>query len=197
MSCTTFSRTLALLCLLLSELLLTACGHQSTAPSGLSATGDVVTIEVTAENRPRVQNLLLKMSAARDNNSPITVGDLVSIVPTPDSDAAIIPTAFPTALTVTCSAQGICATNGTGAAARIHTVATSLDLVGVDLGVRSTVKANFKVQTEGTQAVVCDVEGVYFSKLIVRKNLKAFTMDLTGAGEIKVWLAGAEQIPGC
>lgn len=171
---------------------LSACGKTQTVMSPLASTGDIVTLDVTAERKPMVINLLQKLAAAHDHGGAIKLEDILAIVPIGAAGRDKFATAYPDALTVSCDG-GFCSASGSGASARAPTVTDNPDLQNVDIGVRPDLAASFVVKGE-SEATICGIEGVYFAKLLFRKNLKAAAVN---ADVIKVWLAGADDIPDC
>ncbi len=174
----------------------TAC---STSPqsSSLRADGDVVTIDVVDNRRADVFALLASLDAARAGTGNLQLTDLARVVAVVPADAGVFAAAYPDAFTVGCDGA-ICTGTGRGAAAKAAVVAESPDLRGVSMGVRTSLSSSWRILSPGASAIVCDVEGVYFSRLFVRKNLKAFKIELTPeGGTVTVWLAGASDVPAC
>lgn len=178
-------------------LCLAACLRDPASTATLKAEGDVVTIEVTSEHRAETEAFVAKLDAVQHQQASLFVADLVRIVNVDPADIGVFTEAYPNPLAVTCDAA-VCKSSGTGAAARARTIATSDDLIGISIGVRTAVSSSFQVLEPGVAIRVCDVDGVYFSKLLIRKNLKAFEIKFTPtSGTATVWLAGATGIPTC
>lgn len=179
-----------------ATLLSVSCAGPTPSTSALQGDDDLIVIDVSDDLRPEVSAMLASLGASQSGGS-LGLTDLTRIVRVQAADAGKLAAAYPDPMTVTCDG-GVCLAVGEGEPAKARTVADTPALSGVSIGVRASVSSRFVVDPSGKAVTVCDIDGVYFQKLIVRKNLKAFRADLTsGPGQVKVWLSGATGAPTC
>lgn len=142
------------------------------------------------------RDLATALEGAATQAENVSVDQFLSVLPLADDAISQMNVAYLDGLTAACP-SGNCAIDGAGAPARAPLSSDDPALRGVSVGLRNAVSGTFKVvrSDQGTVVNFCNVQGVYFSRLIFSKNLVNFQIEDDGADVIigRYELTGGES----
>jgi hypothetical protein len=156
------------------------------AVSGVARADDTSgEIQVDALRVANVRSLSAALADAQQNAGDVRIAQFLAVLPLTAADSARLDAAYPQGLHAGCEA-GDCTIDGTGAAARATLDTTDPNMKGVDVGLKEAIAGAFKVvdDANGRTVSVCGVSGVYFARLIFRKNLINFQFVDAGGDHI-------------